>query len=156
MKKLLTCLFLTLMLCACASVQEAQNFANCKYSLRSVEITDYDVNSMSFDVYVTITNLNRKTAAAIKKFDGKLTMNEVPVADITFENVRVEPSSAKNQKAHVTVPMKAFSSKLLGLVSMGSASVDYHITGMATFDTPLGEVPVPVDIGRTGNYTIKG
>lgn len=155
MKKLLSCLFVSVFICACAGVQEAKNFANCKYALRSVEITDYDVNSMSFDVYVTITNLNRKNAAAIKKFDGKLTMNDVPVADITFENVRVEPSSSKNQKAQVTVPMKAFSSKLLGLVSMGSASVDYHIAGVATFDTPLGEVPVPVDIGRMGNYTIQ-
>ena len=57
----------------------------------------------------------------------------------------------KNQKIYLTVPMDVFDGKLLGLVSMGSATVDYHLTGTATFDTPLGEVPVPVDIGRLGS-----
>lgn len=151
MKKLI-CLGLTAaLLAACSAVQEAKNFANCRYAIRGVEITDYNVNSLSFDLHLAITNLNKKTAAAIKKFDGKLEMNEVPVADVTFENVRIEPAATKIQKAHVTVPMKSFDSKLLGLVSMGSATVDYHITGTAYFETPLGDVPVPVDMGRRGS-----
>ncbi len=151
MKKLLLLLVFPLLLAACASVQEAENFANCKYALRSVEIADYNINSLGFDVYVGITNLNKKDAAAIKKFEGKLTMNDVHVADVNFADVRIEPKSIKNQKVHLEIPMSSFSNKLLGLVSMGSGTVDYHLTGTATFDTPLGEVPVPVDIGRIGS-----
>ncbi|MBQ8843869.1 MAG: hypothetical protein IJ016_03675 [Elusimicrobiaceae bacterium] len=151
MKKLLFLIALPLLLSACASVQQAENFANCKYALRSVEIADYNINSLSFDMYVSITNLNKKEAAAIKKFEGKLTMNDTHVADINFADVRVEPGAVKNQKVHMEIPMSSFSNKLLGLVSMGSGTVDYHLTGTATFDTPLGEVPIPVDIGRIGS-----
>lgn len=151
MKKFLLFAFAPFLLAACASVQEAKNFANCTYALRGVEISDYNVNSLSFNVYVGITNLNRKEAAAIKKFEGEMFMNDVKVADVHFENVRIEPDSVKNQKIYLDVPMETFSSKLLGLVSMGSATVDYHLTGTAYFDTPLGEVPVPVDIGRYGS-----
>lgn len=151
MKKLFLFTLIPFLFAACATVQEAENFANCKYALRSVEIADYNINSLSFDLYVAISNLNRRTAAAIKKFEGKLSMNDVPVADVNFADVRVEPGATKNQKVHLSVPMKTFDAKLLGLVSMGSGTVDYHLTGTAYFDTPLGEVPVPVDIGRIGS-----
>ncbi len=151
MRKLFLFLCAALMLTACSSVQKAENFANCTYALRSVEVSDYNVDSLSFIVYMAITNLNRREPAAIKKFEGKMYMNEVEVADVSLENVLVEPASVKNQKVYLTIPMSTFSSKLLGLVSMGSATVDYHLTGTATFDTPLGEVPVPVDIGRMGS-----
>lgn len=151
MKKLLTLICGVLLLNACATVQEAKNFANCKYAIRSVEVTDFNINSLGFDVYLNITNLNKKTAAAIKKFDGKLTINDVYVADINFQDVRIEPAATKTQKAAVTVPMQSLSSKMVGLVSMGSASIDYHITGTAYFETPLGDVPVPVDFGRRGS-----
>ena len=62
MKKLVLLFVLALFAAACASVQEAKNFANCRYALRSVEIADYNLNSLSFDVYVGITNQNRKDA----------------------------------------------------------------------------------------------
>ena len=151
MKKLFLLALLPFLFTACASVQEAENFANCTYALRSIEVSDYNVNSLSFNVYMGITNLNRREAAAIKKFEGKMYMNEVEVPDVSFSDVRIEPNSYKNQKIYLTVPMNILDSKLLGLVSMGSATVDYHLTGTATFDTPLGEVPVPVDIGRIGS-----
>ena len=151
MKKLFLLALLPFLFTACASVQEAENFANCTYALRSIEVSDYNVNSLSFNVYMGITNLNRREAAAIKKFEGKMYMNEVEVADVSFSDVRIEPNSYKNQKIYLTVPMNILDSKLLGLVSMGSATVDYPLTGTATFDTPLGEVPVPVDIGRIGS-----
>jgi len=151
MKKILSMLCSALLLSACAAVQEAKNFANCKYAIRNVEVSDYNINSIGFDVYLNITNLNKKSDAAIKKFDGKLTMNDIYVADITFADVRIEPNATKTQKATVTVPMKNLTTKMVGLVSMGSASVDYHITGIAHFETPLGDVPVPVDFGRRGS-----
>ena len=151
MKKLLLFICATLLLSSCAAVQEAKNFANCRYAIRGIEVSDYNVSSLSFDIYIAITNLNKKAAASIKKFDGKLSMNDIPVADITFSDVRIEAGETKVQKALVSVPTKTFNSKLLGLVSMGSATVDYHITGTAYFTTPLGDVPVPVDIGRRGS-----
>lgn len=151
MKKILLFVCFAVLLSGCAAVQEAKNFANCKYTIRNVEVSDYNINSLGFDVYLNITNLNKKSAAAIKKFTGKLTMNDTYVADITFENVRIEAGETKTQKAVVTVPMKSLSTKLVGLVSMGSASVDYRIVGTAYFETPLGDVPVPVDFGRRGS-----
>ncbi len=151
MRKLFLVLATPFLFTACASVQEAENFANCTYALRGVEISDYNVNSLSFNVYVGITNLNRKEAAAIKKFEGEMFMEDVKVSDVSFENVRIEPGATKNQKVYLNIPMEVFSSKLLGLVSMGSATVNYHLTGTAYFETPLGDVPVPVDIGRYGS-----
>ena len=131
MKKICVALLAVLFTAACATVQEAKNFANCKYTVSGVEVTDYDVNSLSFDVFVNITNLNKKHDASIKKFDGKLTMNDVYVADIKLEDIHIDAGASSVQKAHVTVPMRSLNAKLIGLVSMGSASVDYHITGTA-------------------------
>ena len=74
MKKLFLCLLSALLLTACAGVQEAQNLANCKFALKSVELTNYNLTSFDFDVVVAITNLNKKQAAALKRFDGKLTV----------------------------------------------------------------------------------
>ena len=151
MKKILTVLCAVLFLSACAAVQDAKNFANCKYSIQGVEVSDYNVNSISFDFYLGITNLNRKKAASIKKFEGKVLMNDVFVANMEVKDVRIEAGATKIQKATVTVPMKNFSTKLVGLVSMGSASVDYYIVGTAYFETPLGDVSVPVAMGRRGS-----
>ena len=151
MKKVFSVICATLFLGACAAVQEAKNFANCKYAMQGIEVTDYNINSLDFDVYLAITNLNKKTAASIKKFEGKLKMNDIYVADINFADVRIEPAATKVQKAAITVPMKNLNSKLVGLVGMGSASVDYFIEGTAYFTTPLGDVPVPVAIVRRGS-----
>ena len=151
MKKLIWLCCALVLGAACASVQEAKNFANCKYTITGVEVSDYNVNSIAFTLYINITNLNKKHDASIKKFEGKLTMNEVPVADILLENIKVEAGATKPQKANVVVPMSTLNTKLIGLVSMGSATVDYHITGTSYFETPLGDVPVPIDIGRRGS-----
>ena len=151
MKKIVVILCAILLIGACASVQEAKNFANCKYSIQAVEVADYNVNSLDFDMYVSIVNLNKKAAASLKKFEGKALMNDVRVSNIQFEDVRIEPGATKIQKVNVHVPMKNLNSKLVGLISMGSASVDYYITGTAYFDTPLGDVQVPVSMGRRGS-----
>ena len=140
------------LLCACAGVQEAQNLANCKYELRAVELTDYDITSLGFEVFISITNLNKKQAASVKRFEGELTANDEHMADVTLKNIRIEPNSVKNAKAKLTVPMTAFTKKTFGLIAMNSATLDYHLTGIMYFEGPLGvEIPVPVDIGRYGN-----
>ena len=153
MKKLLLLFTAAALLTACASVQETENMADCKFALRSVELTNYNLTSFDFDVIIAITNMNRKEAAALKRFEGELTVNEEKMADISLADIRIEPNSTKNAKARVNVPMTAFNSKLLGLISMGSGTLDYHLTGTMYFEGPLGtEIPVPVDIGRIGSY----
>ena len=153
MKKLLLLFTAAALLTACASVKETENMADCKFALRSVELTDYNLTSFDFNVIIAITNMNRKEAAALKRFEGELTVNEEKMADISLADIRIEPNSTKNAKARVNVPMTAFNSKLLGLISMGSATLDYHLTGTMYFEGPLGtEIPVPVDIGRIGSY----
>lgn len=156
MKKLFLCLLAAASLTACATIQEAQNLANCKFALKSVELTQYNLTSFDFDVVVAITNMNKTQAAALKRFDGKLTVNDDYMADITLRDIRIEPNSVKNAKAKVTVPMATFSKKVLGLISMGSGTLDYHLSGTMYFEGPLGtEIPLPVDIGRYGSYTIS-
>lgn len=156
MKKLFLCLLAIACLTACATIQEAQNLANCKFALKSVELTQYNLTSFDFDVVVAITNMNKTQAAALKRFDGKLTVNDDYMADITLRDIRIEPNSVKNAKAKVTVPMATFSKKVLGLISMGSGTLDYHLSGTMYFEGPLGtEIPLPVDIGRYGSYTIN-
>ena len=153
MKKLLLLFTAAALLTACASVKETENMADCKFALRSVELTNYNLTSFDFDVIIAITNMNRKEAAALKRFEGELTVNEEKMADISLADIRIEPNSTKNAKARVNVPMTAFNSKLLGLISMGSGTLDYHLTGTMYFEGPLGtEIPVPVDIGRIGSY----
>ena len=153
MRKLFLLFTAATLLCACASFQEAENMADCKFALRSVELTNYNLTSFDFDVIIAITNLNRKEAASLKRFEGELTVNEEKMADVSLADIKIEPNSTKNAKARLNVPMTSFNSTLLGLLSMGSGTLDYHLTGTMYFEGPLGaEIPVPVDIGRIGSY----
>ena len=152
MKKLLLGLISVCLLGACAGVQEAQNLANCKYALRNVELTDYNLNSLGFTVVIAITNLNKKQAATLKRFEGELTVNEEHMADISLKNIRIEPNATHNAKAKLVVPLTTLSNKVVGLLSMKSATLDYHLTGTMYFEGPLGvDIPMPVDIGRFGS-----
>ena len=153
MKKLFLFIAAAVLFAGCATVKENENMDDCKYALRSVELTNYNLTSFDFDVIIAITNMNRKEAAALKRFEGELTVNEEKMADVSLEDIRIEPNSTKNAKARLNVPMTAFNSKLLGLISMGSGTLDYHLTGTMYFEGPLGaEIPVPVAIGRLGSY----
>ena len=62
MKKILTVVLGCCLLAGCASVKEAQNLANCKFALRNVELTDYNLTTLGFTVVIAITNLNKKQA----------------------------------------------------------------------------------------------
>lgn len=153
MKKLFGVLLSFLLLAGCASVKEAQNLSNCTYALKSVEVSDFNVTSIGFTVTIGITNPSKKDAASLKRFVGVLSANDDKLADVTLKDIRIEPASTYMAKAKINVPMSTLSSKLIGLLSMGSGTVDYHLTGTMYFEGPMGvEIPLPVDIGRLGSY----
>lgn len=152
MKKVFLSLLCLCAFTACSTVQEAQNLTNCKFALRSVELSEYNLTSLGFDVVIAITNPNRQQTASLKRFEGKLTVNDEYMADVTLKDIHIEPNTTKNAKAAITVSMSTFSNKIFGLVSMGSATLDYHLTGTMYFEGPLGvDIPIPVDIGRVGS-----
>lgn len=153
MKKFLLLFVACAFLWGCSSMEQTQNLANCKFALTSVNLTDYNLSSLGFDIVIAITNPSKTQTASLKRFDGKLTVNDDYMADVTLKDIKVEPNSTKNAKAKISVPLSAVSSKLIGLLSMGSGTLDYHLTGTMYFEGPLGvDIPVPVDIGRVGSY----
>lgn len=155
MKKLLLFVLCAGLLTGCATVKQAKNLKDCTFALKSVELTDYNLKSLDFTVTIAITNPNKTETAKLKRFEGVLTANEDKLADLTLSDIEIAPASTFNAKAKMTVPMSALSSKLLGLLSMGSATVDYHLTGTMYFEGPLGiEIPLAVDVGRMGNNSL--
>lgn len=152
MKKIILFLLVLCNFFGCATVKEAETLANCKFALQSVELTDYNLTTLGFDVTIAITNSSKTQKASLKKFVGKLTVNGTYMADITLTDVVIEPNSVKQEKAKLTVPFASFSSKILGLLSMNSGTLDYHLTGTMYFAGPLGiEIPIAVDVGRIGS-----
>lgn len=153
MKKIALFMLATFLLAGCASVKEAQNLSNCTYALKSVEVSDYNITSIGFVVTIAITNPNKKEAATLKRFEGQLAANNDKIADITLKDIHIAPNSTYFAKANIDVPMATLTTKLIGLLSMGSGTVDYHLTGTMYFEGPLGvELPMPVDIGRLGSH----
>ena len=155
MKKIVLLLLFATLLAGCASVKEAQNLSNCTYALKSVEVTDYNITSMSFLVTIAITNPNKKEVATLKRFEGELTANDEKIADVTLKDIHIAPNTTYPAKAKINVPMSVLNSKMVGLLSMGSGTIDYHLIGTMYFEGPLGvEVPMPVDIGRIGSHNV--
>ena len=153
MTKLLVFVSAVLMLAGCASVKEAANLKNCTYSFKSVEVENIGLKTIDLLVTLVITNPNKKEPAKLKRFEGVLTANDDKIADLTLKDVVIPPASPYTAKAKVAVPTATLSSKLLGLLSMGSGTIDYHLKGTMYFEGPMGvEVPLPLDIGRLGSY----
>lgn len=153
MKKLLVFVSAVLMLAGCASVKEASNLKNCTYSFKSVEVENIGLKSIDLLVTIAITNPNKKEAAKLKRFEGVLTANDDKIANLTLKDIVIPAGGVYNAKAKVAIPTMTVSSKLVGLLSMGSGTIDYHLTGTMFFEGPMGvELPLPVDIGRLGSY----
>lgn len=153
MKKLFSLFICLGLLMGCATVKEATNLKNCTYALKSVELTDVDLSALNFVITIAITNPNKTETAKLKRFVGVLTANEDKIADVTLTDIEIAPQATYNAKAKLHVPTVTLGSKLIGLLAMGSGTVDYHLTGTMYFEGPLGvEIPLPVDMGRIGNY----
>ena len=155
MKKLLLAVLACSLFTGCTTVKEAHNLSRCTYALKSVEVSDFNVTTLGMVLTIAITNPNKLEAASLKRFQGELTANDDKIADVVLKDIRIEPNSTYQAKAKVTVPMTVLSSKLLGLLSMGSGTVNYHLTGTMYFEGPMGvEIPLPVDIGRIGSHNV--
>ena len=153
MKKLFVCCAAIFLLAGCTTVKQAANLKNCTFALKTVELTDVGLTSLKFTVTIAITNPNKTETAKLKRFIGVLTANDDKLADVTLSNIEIKPLETYKAKAKVTVPTTTLGSKLIGLLTMGSATVDYHLTGTMYFEGPMGvEIPLPVDMGRIGNY----
>ena len=153
MKKILSLLLCSCLFAGCATVKQASNLKNCTYTLKSVELTDVGLTALDFTVTIAITNPNKKEPAKLKRFVGVLTANDDKLADITLNNIEIQPASTYNAKAKLNIPTATLGTKLIGLLAMGSGTIDYHLTGTMYFEGPMGvEIPLPVDMGRLGSY----
>ncbi len=153
MKKLVVLLTCVALFAGCATVKQASNLKNCTYALKKVELSDMSLSAFDFVLTIAITNPNKTEPAKLKRFVGVLEANETKIADVTLADIEVAPAATYNAKAKINVPTAALGSKLLGLLAMGSGTVDYRLTGTMFFEGPLGtEIPLPVDMGRIGNY----
>ena len=153
MKKLVVLLSILGLFAGCTTVKQAANLKNCTYALKSVELSDMSLNSFDFTLTIAITNPNRTEPAKLKRFVGVLDANDTKIADVTLKDIEVAPGATHNAKAKINVPTATLGSKLLGLLAMGSGTVDYHLTGTMYFEGPMGvEIPFPVDMGRLGSY----
>ena len=153
MKKWIALLICLNFFAGCSTVQQAANLKNCTYALKSVELTDVNLTSLNFTITIAITNPNKTEPAKLKRFVGVLTANDDKIADVTLTDIEIQPQATYNAKAKLNVPTITLGSKLVGLLAMGSGTIDYHLTGTMYFEGPLGvEIPLPVDMGRIGNY----
>lgn len=152
MRKILILLTCISLLAGCATVKQAANLKNCTYALKSVELADVGLTALNFVITIAITNPNKTEPAKLKRFVGVLTANDDKVADVTLTDIEIQPQSTYNAKAKLNVPTVTLGSKLIGLLAMGSGTIDYHLTGTMYFEGPMGvEVPLPVDMGRLGS-----
>ena len=153
MKKILILLACLGLFTGCATVKQAQNLKDCTYALKSVELSDVGLTELKFTITIAITNPNKTEVAKSKRFVGTLDANDDKIADVTLSDIEIQPLSTYNAKAKLTVPTVTLGSKLLGLLAMGSGTVDYHLKGTMYFEGPMGvEIPLPVDMGRIGSY----
>ena len=153
MKKLLLLVVCMGMLAGCTTVKQAANLKNCTYALKSVELSDMSLTAFNFTLTIAITNPNKTETAKLKRFVGVLEANDTKIADVTLQDIEIAPSATYNAKAKINVPTASLGSQLLGLLAMGSGTVDYHLTGTMYFEGPMGvEIPLPVDMGRIGSY----
>ena len=149
MKKIFFFLCSVVFLSACTTVQEMHQTVNCKYDLAGVEVTEYSLNNLSAEVALAITNKSKKTNAKMKRFTGKVYLNDTPITDVNLGEFLVEPQTTKIEKVSINVPFSQVGKNIIGLVVANSNSIKYKVVGTIYFETPLGEIPLPVTFTRS-------
>ena len=149
MKNLFLLLIFTTFLCACTAVQEMQQTVNCQYDLAGVEVTEYSLNNLSADVALAITNKSKTTNARMKRFAGKVYLNDTPITDISLGEFLIAPQTTQVQKASINIPFSQIGKNVIGLVVANSQTIKYKVVGTIYFETPIGELPIPVVFTRS-------
>lgn len=145
MKKLLFLVFPVLFF-GCSTVQEVQQAVNCKYTLAGVEVQDASFTNVTLNVAMSVANQSKTTAASMNRFEGKFYINDNEVSNIGFDSYRVEPSSVGMVKTKLVLPFDAIGKNIAGLVIANSISLHYKLVGKIYFDTPLGQIPIPITV----------
>lgn len=148
MKKIFVLLFSLFFLGACTTLKEINQTVNCQYDLAGVEVTEYSLNNLSADVALAITNKSKTTNAKMKRFSGKVYLNDNPISDITLGEFLIAPQSSQVEKATINVPFASIGKNIIGLVLANSQSITYKVVGTIYFETPIGELPIPVTFAR--------
>ncbi len=148
MKKIFIFLISCIALSACTTLQEMQQTAKCQYDLAGVEVTEYSLNNLSADVALAITNKSKNINAKMKRFTGKIYLNDSPLTDINLGEFLVEPQSTKVEKVSINVPFSQVGKNIIGLVIANSQSIKYKVVGTIYFETPVGELPIPVTFAQ--------
>ena len=144
MKKIFLLLISAAFLGACTTVKEMQQAVNCQYTLVGAEVTEYSLSNLSADLALAITNKSKTTNAKMKRFTGKVYLNDNPVTDVNLDEFTIEPNSTQVKKVSINVPFSQVGKNIIGLVVANSQSINYKVSGTIYFDTPLGELPFPV------------
>ena len=134
--------------CACTTVQEMQQTANCQYDLAGVEVTEYSLDNLSADIALAITNKSKTTNARMKRFTGKVYLNNTPLSDISLGEFLIEPKTTQIEKVSINVPFAKVGKNIVGLVLANSKTMQYKVVGTIYFETPVGELPIPVTFAR--------
>ena len=149
MKNLFLFILSTFLFCACTTVKEMHQTANCQYDLAGVEVTEYSLNNLSADIALAITNKSKTTNAKMKRFAGKVYLNDTPITDLNLGEFLVEPQTTKVEKVSINVPFSQVGKNVIGLVLANSNTIKYKVVGTIYFETPIGEIPLPVVFAKS-------
>lgn len=136
-------------LCSCTTLQEMHQTANCQYDLAGVEVTEYSLDNLSADIGLAITNKSKATNARMKRFSGKVYLNDTPLTDVNLGEFLVEPQTTKVEKVSINVPFSQVGKNIVGLVLANSQTIKYKVVGTIYFESPIGEIPIPVVFAKS-------
>ncbi len=148
MKKLIVLIPVLTFLMACSStpIQEDIAVRKCEYNLASVSVREHGISDITLNVVMTITNPNKNIDANIQKFEGNLHANNRKISEIKFENTKVPAGETIPLAATINIPFEKLGKTLTGLIAMHSSEIKYHVEGMTTYNTAMGDVSVPIYI----------
>ena len=149
MKNLFLLLISFTFLCSCTALQEMHQTANCQYDLAGVEVTEYSLDNLSADIGLAITNKSKTTNAKMKRFSGKIYLNDTPLTDVNLGEFLVEPQTTKVEKVSINVPFSKVGKNIIGLVLANSQTIKYKVVGTIYFESPIGEIPIPVVFAKS-------
>lgn len=147
MKKFLILLFSVCLFASCKTADTVKKSAvNCKYTLLGAQTSDFTLNGITLDVAFAATNMDRSETAKMNKFEGKLYINNKDVSDISFGSYLIGPGETVVPTTQLSLPFNKVGKNIAGLVTMNSVAINYKLAGIIYFDTPAGELPMPVII----------